>query len=53
MFRQYLVYNVLTLCKHIYGCPLPYPLIFVWSGIKYGRQVAILKIQLSPIAPKL
>jgi hypothetical protein len=53
MFRHYLVYNVLTLCRHVYWYPLPYPWSLVVSGIKYGRQVAILKIQLSPIIPKL
>jgi hypothetical protein len=24
MFRHYLVYNVLTLCRHVYRYPLPY-----------------------------
>jgi hypothetical protein len=53
MFCHYLVYNVVTLCRHVYRCSLPYPWILVRSGIKYGRQVAILKIQLSTITPKL
>jgi hypothetical protein len=25
MFRNYLVYNVLTLCRHVYWYPLPDP----------------------------
>jgi hypothetical protein len=51
MFRRYLVYHVLTLCRHVYWYPLPNTWILFHRASNMAARWPSWKFNLSPITP--